>query len=70
MVEKFHYLRIGIGIVLVFIGVKMMLVAWSIEISIPVALAVVAAVLLCSVIASLVWPTAGGRRQEAGGGRR
>ncbi len=56
LVEKFHYLRIGIGIVLAFIGVKMLLVAVDMEIPIAAALGVVVALLLSSVAASLIWP--------------
>src|SRR6266699_194052 len=78
VVEKFHYLKIGLGIVLGFIGVKMLLpllakvVATGLhslgydalvpgvltfrEIPIGIALGIVAAVLLTSVAASLIWP--------------
>jgi len=78
VVEKFHYLKIGLGIVLSFIGVKMLLplLAKGLEaafhalgykaqadwvhgvndIPIGIALGIVAAVLLASVGASLIWP--------------
>src|SRR5438105_13139299 len=78
VVEKFHYLKFGLGIVLGFIGVKMLLplitklVATGLpslgydafvpgvltfrEIPIGIALGIVAAVLLTSVAASLIWP--------------
>ncbi|MDX6443643.1 MAG: tellurite resistance protein TerC [Blastocatellia bacterium] len=78
VVEKFHYLKVGLGIVLGFIGVKMLLplVAklsgavchwlgyktlgdWMHgvhDIPIGIALGIVAAVLLASVAASLIWP--------------
>src|SRR2546430_841572 len=78
VVEKFHYLKIGLGIVLGFIGVKMLLplMAKALaagfhslgydalvpyaqradNIPIGIALGIVAAVLLTSVAASLVWP--------------
>jgi len=78
VVEKFHYLKIGLGIVLSFIGVKMLLpllskllaaachalgykvlADWAHGIDdIPtgIALGIVAAVLLSSVGASLIWP--------------
>jgi tellurite resistance protein TerC len=78
VVEKFHYLKIGLGIVLSFIGVKMLLpvlakvlaagfhalgykalgdfVRRTDDIPIGIALVVVAAVLLASVGASLIWP--------------
>src|SRR6267143_3917578 len=78
VVEKFHYLKIGLGIVLSFIGVKMLLpllskllaatchalgykalADWAHgvdDIPIGIALGIVAAVLLTSVGASLIWP--------------
>ena len=56
VVEKFHYLRLGLAIVLTFIGVKMLVVVAGVEIPITISLAVVATVLLASVAASLLWP--------------
>jgi tellurite resistance protein TerC len=51
----FHYLRYGLAVVLVFIGTKMLLAeVWHIPVHI--ALAVVAGVLLLSVLASLIYP--------------
>ena len=55
VVEKFHYLKIGLAIVLTFIGVKMLVVAFHILIPIWISLVFVAVVLLSSVVASLVW---------------
>jgi tellurite resistance protein TerC len=57
VVEKFHYLKVGLAIVLTFIGAKMVLplfVDWHIPTGI--ALGVVGVVLLGSVAASLIWP--------------
>ena len=78
VVEKFHYLKTGLAVVLTFIGAKML---WEFvptglaylgaerwaqltHFKIPpfVALAVVAVVLLASVAASIIWP----RRTETG----
>jgi len=56
VVERFHYLKLGLAIVLTFIGVKMLVVAADIHISIGVSLTFVAIVLLSSVLASLIWP--------------
>ncbi len=78
VVEKFHYLKFGLGLVLGFIGVKMLLplitkvlaaglhslgydafvpsVLSFRDIPIGIALGIVAAVLLASVAASLIWP--------------
>jgi tellurite resistance protein TerC len=55
VIEKFHYLRTGLAIVLTFIGVKMLLTAVHIEIHILISLAFVAVVLLSSIVASLVF---------------
>lgn len=54
VVEKFRYLRFGLAIVLTFIGVKMLLTAIHIVISIKLSLGFVALVLVGSVVASLL----------------
>jgi len=54
VVEKFRYLRLGLAIVLTFIGVKMLVVAVGFHIPIKISLAFVALVLVGSVVASLV----------------
>jgi tellurite resistance protein TerC len=56
VVEKFHYLKIGLAIVLTFIGVKMLVGAVGVHIPIGISLVVVAVVLLGAVAASLIWP--------------
>jgi tellurite resistance protein TerC len=56
VVEKFQYLRMGLAIVLTFIGAKMLIEAAHIVISVKISLIVVATVLLGSVIASILWP--------------
>jgi tellurite resistance protein TerC len=55
VVDKFAYLKLGLSLVLIFIGAKMLLEHF-IHIPIAASLGVVAAVLLASVIASLQWP--------------
>ena len=54
VIDKFHYLRTGLAIVLTFIGVKMLLVAVHIEIPIWASLIFVALVLAGSVVASVI----------------
>jgi len=54
VVEKFRYLRVGLAIVLTFIGIKMLLGAVGVIISIKISLGVVAFVLVGSVVASLL----------------
>ena len=56
VVEKFQYLKIGLAIVLTFIGVKMLVVAVGIHIPIKFSLVFVGVVLVSSVIASILWP--------------
>ena len=56
VVEKFQYLKMGLAIVLTFIGVKMLVAAVDVHIPIKFSLMFVAVVLLSSVVASLIWP--------------
>jgi len=56
VVEKFQYLRMGLAIVLTFIGVKMLIEAFHVVIPVWISLVVVAVVLLSSVGASILWP--------------
>ncbi|MBF8296001.1 MAG: tellurium resistance protein TerC [Bacteroidetes bacterium] len=55
LMNLFHYLKIGLAIVLTFVGVKMLL-AHVFPIPITIALAVIGGVILLSVVASLIWP--------------
>jgi len=54
--NMFHYLHYGLSLILVFVGTKMILSAWSVEIPTAGALAVVVGILTLSIIASLIWP--------------
>jgi tellurite resistance protein TerC len=56
VMDKFHYLKIGLGVVLSFVGVKMLLAHSPWKIDTLVSLGVIVAILAASVIASLVWP--------------
>ena len=56
VVEKFQYLRMGLAIVLTFIGVKMLIEVFHLVIPVWISLVVVASVLLASVAASILWP--------------
>jgi tellurite resistance protein TerC len=55
VIHRFHYLQLGLSVVLVFVGAKM-LAADVIHIPVGVSLAVIAAVLALAVAASLMWP--------------
>ena len=55
MMNLFHYLKFGLAVVLTFVGAKMLL-AEIFPVPIGIALGVIGAVLLLSVVASLLWP--------------
>lgn len=55
VINKFHYLKYGLAIVLTFIGVKMMIANFY-HLDTMISLGVVVLVLAGSVIASLLWP--------------
>ena len=56
VLDKFHYLKVGLGVVLSFVGVKMLLAHSPWKIDTLVSLGVIVIVLVASVVASLVWP--------------
>ena len=56
VVHKFHYLKIGLGIVLMFVGVKMLLAHTAYKIPTGLSLVVIGLILAISVIASLAQP--------------
>jgi tellurite resistance protein TerC len=55
VMDLFHHLKLGLAAILGFVGVKMLL-ADLFPIPIGVSLAVVGAILLVSILASLIWP--------------
>lgn len=63
IIELFHFLKFGLAVVLVFIGVKM-LTAGVWHIPIALALGIVAGVLLLSIVASRLWPPEPPRREN------
>jgi tellurite resistance protein TerC len=56
MVHRFHYLKLGLSVVLTFVGVKMLLLETAFKIPTGVSLAVVVGVIAASVAASLLRP--------------
>jgi tellurite resistance protein TerC len=58
VIDKFHFLKLGLSAVLVFVGVKMLITFFHIEIPIMISLLVVALVLGGSVVLSLIFPQA------------
>ena len=60
MVDRFHLLKVGLAVVLAFVGVKMCLARW-VEVPILVSLLVIILVLMTCMAGSLFWPeTEGG----------
>jgi tellurite resistance protein TerC len=53
VVDKFHYLKLGLSVVLVFVGIKMLIVDLY-KIPVGLSLGVIAAVLTTSIVASLI----------------
>ncbi len=56
VLDKFHYLKIGLGVVLTFVGVKMLLGHTAYKIDTLISLGVIVAVLATSIIVSLLRP--------------
>jgi tellurite resistance protein TerC len=58
IIDKFHFLKLGLSVILVFVGVKMLIVDIY-KIPIGISLAVIAAILTISVVASMLFPKKG-----------
>ncbi len=56
VMDKFHYLKIGLGVVLTFVGVKMILAHTAWKIDTLVSLGVIVVILATSVVWSLLFP--------------
>jgi tellurite resistance protein TerC len=56
VMDKFHYLKLGLGVVLTFVGVKMLLGHTEWKIDTHLSLGVIVLILAGSVVASLMWP--------------
>jgi len=61
VVARFHLLKYGLALILIFVGFKMLSENW-LEIDIALSLAIIVSVLAISIVASLVWT--GDRRRE------
>src|SRR5882724_2316181 len=66
VIQKFEYLRVGLAVVLAFIGIKMLLGELGIEIPIALALAGVVSILTLSVLASMIWTKSTGQVVASG----
>ncbi|OJH37791.1 TerC family protein [Cystobacter ferrugineus] len=58
LMDKFHLLKVGLAIILGFVGLKMVITFFDIHIPIGLSLGVIGGVLLGSILASLVFPKA------------
>jgi tellurite resistance protein TerC len=56
VMDTFHYLKVGLGVVLSFVGVKMLLSHTAYKIDTLVSLGVIVGILAIAVVASLVFP--------------
>ena len=65
MMDAFRFLKVGLGLVLVFVGAKMCAEKW-VHVPAEISLLVVVALLGISVAASLLWPEKPGGNGEAG----
>lgn len=65
MMDAFRFLKVGLGLVLVFVGAKMCAEKW-VHVPAEISLLVVVALLGASVAASLLWPEKPGGNGEAG----
>jgi tellurite resistance protein TerC len=65
--DKFHLLHFGLGIVLMFVGVKMLLPIWGMHVPIGISLSVICGVIGASVGFSLAFPKRHGTAAAAGG---
>ena len=54
--DRFHYLKVGLGLILVFIGGKMGAELFGAHVSSGTSLAVILGILACSVLGSLLRP--------------
>jgi tellurite resistance protein TerC len=66
MIGRFRYLKVGLGLVLAFVGVKMLL-AGIVQVPIALSLSVVSALLGLSVAASLIFPDKNSQQKVASG---
>jgi len=67
VMDKFHYLKIGLGVVLAFVGVKMLLAHSPYKLDTLLSLGVVVGILAMSVVASLLRPKTMGSFEGPGG---
>ena len=65
--DKFHLLHFGLGVVLMFVGAKMLLPIWGVHVPIGISLAVICGVIGASVGLSLLLPRHSATMAASGG---
>ncbi|SEU16248.1 TerC family protein [Stigmatella erecta] len=58
LMDKFHFLKVGLSGILGFVGVKMLVTYFDFHVPIGISLGVIAGILVASIVASLIWPKA------------
>ncbi|HLM47363.1 MAG TPA: TerC family protein [Myxococcaceae bacterium] len=58
LMEKFHLLKMGLSVILGFVGTKMLITYFDIHVPIGLSLGIIGGILVASIIASLIWPKA------------
>ena len=58
LMDKFHFLKVGLAAILGFVGVKMLITYFDIHVPIGISLGAIAGILTASIVASLIWPKA------------
>ena len=58
LMDKFHYLKVGLSLILGFVGVKMLVTYFDIHVPIGISLGVIGAILVGSIVASVLRPKA------------
>jgi tellurite resistance protein TerC len=58
LMDKFHFLKVGLALILGFVGVKMLITYFDVHLHIGLSLGVIGVLLAGAIIASLVWPKA------------
>ncbi len=58
LMDKFHLLKMGLSLILGFVGMKMLITFFDIHVPITLSLGIIGAILLGSIVASVIWPKA------------
>jgi tellurite resistance protein TerC len=58
LMEKFHLLKMGLAVILGFVGTKMLITFFDIHVPIGLSLGIIGGILVASIVASLIWPKA------------